>query len=333
MTYVDHIADAALARLLPERPASVESFSTLRQTLCLARSSEMMDADLIAFRAARPPLGLDAATVTDQVYSLLDETFSGDHEACFRARDVARELAYRMDDAGPGSPEAEDLAIRLWAAAVVVGVLVDRIRSSGSEPGLLIALEGIDGSGKSTLLDRLATRMEGEADLPVATAKFPMSFDADGIAARGSMSEESLRLLFLSDLASGYRSCVKQSLEKGYITVVDRFWASSVVYASPETSGHVQQICETMLPSPDLTVLVQVPPRVAVQRLHERDGEAFDRGAGDSTEEALYHRQRTYRDLLRGYENEGDTRLLEVDGRLSTEDLVDDIVEAVKDLM
>lgn len=152
--------------------------------------------------------------------------------------------------------------------------------------GLLIDIEGVDASGKTTQLERLIKRMSEvewvERDRGVTSFAFPRYDTPVGQAikrhpqlsheryARPAITGEddalSFEALMLMDKVEA--ACeIERSLSFGTHVVTGRWAASALAYGS--YSGHDLKWLErlyALLPRPDLTLLIDVDPELAVNR-------------------------------------------------------------------
>lgn len=141
--------------------------------------------------------------------------------------------------------------------------------------GRLIALEGADAAGKSTqarlLADSLgavATFQFGATPMGAAVREILLNPNYDAFDARAEA------LLIIADKAQHVAEIVGPALEEGRDVVSDRFTASAVAY-----QGYGRGLDVAVLRSimdfatggiePDLTILLDVHPDVALSRLGE----------------------------------------------------------------
>ena len=141
--------------------------------------------------------------------------------------------------------------------------------------GRLIALEGVDAAGKSTQAPFLAEALG-------AVETFQYGATDIGRVLRQILLEPPSRhfdpraeaLLIIADKAQHVAEIVRPALEEGRDVVSDRFTASTVAY-----QGYGRELDAAVLRSimefatggiePDLNVLLDVPPDVALSRLGE----------------------------------------------------------------
>lgn len=136
----------------------------------------------------------------------------------------------------------------------------------------LIVIEGIDGSGKSSLAEALADSLGGHLYV------FPSHTGAVGkliretFAGQAQVHPLAMQHLFIAD-ALDFDSEVAARVSRGETVIMDRHpTVSGWVYQSERVPiDLVLQICLTnCFTPPDLTVILDVPAKVAVERLRAR---------------------------------------------------------------
>jgi dTMP kinase len=151
--------------------------------------------------------------------------------------------------------------------------------------GRLITLEGGEGAGKSAQAERLAARLKS-LGLRVVRTREP----------GGSQRAELLREVILSGFAAGFGpegeallfaaaridhvdKTIAPALRRGAWIVCDRFADSTRAYqgaAGNLPQGWIERLEEVTLGPlrPDLTLVLDIPPEVGLERAHRRRGEA-----------------------------------------------------------
>lgn len=148
-------------------------------------------------------------------------------------------------------------------------------------PGFFITLEGIDGTGKSTQFQRLVRHLRKQGYTVRATRE--PGGTAVGEKVRAILMSEKEELTALAELALFYaaraqhlQKVIRPALEGGEIVISDRFNDCSFVY-----QGHArglgrrtvklldQAICGPT--QPDLTLVLDLDPRLALERALGRD--------------------------------------------------------------
>jgi len=144
-----------------------------------------------------------------------------------------------------------------------------------------VAIEGIDGSGKSTVISHLA----GILPRVYATREpsgGPIGRLIKEWALRGGSSDPHVdALLFAADRIEHYKREVKPKLMEGFLVVTERYVESSIAYqgAAGVPIDFIKYI-NSLVPKPDLTVILDVDPQIAVERISRRGGaEKFEHAA------------------------------------------------------
>jgi len=169
--------------------------------------------------------------------------------------------------------------------------------------GKLIVFEGAEGAGKSTQIKLIAAKL-ASAGVPCVTLREPGGTPA-GDAVRKMVLESDLHmtaaseaLLFMASRAELIAREIGPALQQGKIVLLDRFFLSTYAYqivgrGLPEDEVRAANRLATGGLVPDLTLLLDVPPREGLDRadargkrdriersgddFHERVGNAFRR--------------------------------------------------------
>lgn len=148
--------------------------------------------------------------------------------------------------------------------------------------GILISFEGSEGSGKSTQIAHLAEHLQ-EVGRAVVSTREPggteIGEQVRNIIVHNSrgdeMCAETELLLFAASRAQLVREIIAPHLLKGVIVLCDRYIDSSTVYqgvARNLSLDPVQQINQFAVGNvlPDLTIVLDVPTRVSLNRINQR---------------------------------------------------------------
>ncbi len=168
--------------------------------------------------------------------------------------------------------------VPLW---VDIGSALRRRRprlGRGTTAGLFIAFEGGEGAGKSTQVRRLAKALEGLGHEVVVS--FEPGATAVGARLReilldkdtGELAPMSEALLYAADRGQHVLDVVRPALERGAIVISDRYVDSSIAYQAGGRQLPVSDIrrLSTLATGglrPDLTILLDIAPRVGLSRL------------------------------------------------------------------
>jgi dTMP kinase len=155
--------------------------------------------------------------------------------------------------------------------------------------GILISFEGSEGSGKSTQIAHLAARLT-DIGYNVVTVREPGGTEIGeqirNIIVHNSKGEEMCPetelLLFAAARAQLVRESIVPALLRGVIVLSDRFLDSSTVYQGIGRNlalGPVNHINHFAVGNvmPNLTVVLDVPTKVSLQRIHQRASDLPDR--------------------------------------------------------
>ncbi|MDB5725366.1 MAG: thymidylate kinase [Novosphingobium sp.] len=204
--------------------------------------------------------------------------------------------------------------------------------------GKFIALEGGEGAGKSTQARLLAEALETRGiravvtrepgGTPGAEAIRTLLLDADG----EGWNPRAEALLFAAARSDHVERLIRPALDAGRWVICDRFVDSSRAYQGGAGGLDDRDILALhgigsggLLP--DLTVLIEVSPEVALARTAQRDGGESDRIGG---RDAAYHGAVVA--AFRALTDADPTRFARVDGDGSREEAHVQILEAIVSL-
>lgn len=183
----------------------------------------------------------------------------------------------------------------------------------------LLVLEGLDGTGKTTLARALA------AALPAQSLRTPPeSLGSVRAAVDRVLSADPLATQLFYAASVAYASSSAQAhLVRGDHVVVDRYWASTVVYAQcREEHLGLEEVAARILPA-DLTIFLDLDEGLRRERLQAR-------GLTDADRNFLPHHLRLRRLFDRALQQPWSGRVLRLDtGRLRTEQCVDAVRAAL----
>ena len=155
--------------------------------------------------------------------------------------------------------------------------------------GTLISFEGSEGSGKTSQIARLAGHLQ-KLKRDVVTVREPGGTEIGeqirNIIVHNSkgdeMTPETELLLFAAARAQLVREVIAPALMRGSIVLSDRFLDSSTVYqgigrnlaADPVNQINRFAVGDVM---PHLTIIIDVPTKVGLARIHQRASDLPDR--------------------------------------------------------
>jgi len=204
-------------------------------------------------------------------------------------------------------------------------------------PGLFITLEGGDGSGKTTQAALLEEWL-GEQGRSVVRTREPGGTDLGlelrqiVLHSRGHIAPRAEALLYAADRAHHVETLVRPALDRGEVVLQDRYVDSSVAYqgAGRVLGGDEVRELSTWATgglTPDLTVLLDLDPRVGRSRLDAAE-KSYDRL--ESEAEAFHGRVRdAYLEIARAEP----ARFVVVDATLPVADVAATVRARVADLL
>ena len=203
--------------------------------------------------------------------------------------------------------------------------------------GLFITFEGGEGCGKSTQIAALKARLEAIGKTVVQTREPGGTALGESIRsllqhddAGQGMSPEAELLLFAASRAQHVRELIAPAIAQGQIVLSDRFLDSTTVYqgvARAIDSKKVETINQFAIgdTTPDLTILIDLPPEIGLARVHARSDGQLDRMENEAIEFFQAVRQ-GYLDLAKLEPK----RFLVLDGSQSAEELETQIWQKVE---
>lgn len=146
--------------------------------------------------------------------------------------------------------------------------------------GLLICFEGIDGSGKSTQARRFADWAQAKGREVVRTREptdGPWGKKIREARFTARMSPQDELAAFISDRKDHVATLIAPALQRGAVVVIDRYYYSTAAYQGARglDPKELLRLNREFAPRPDVVVLVDVEPQVALERISAR-GEGTD---------------------------------------------------------
>src|SRR5437667_4076796 len=179
--------------------------------------------------------------------------------------------------------------------------------------GIFITLEGIDGAGKSTQVHGLAKHLRKSGYRVCVTREpggTPLGDEIRRILLRGRLSGGRRRAgsrppdraprplaelaLMYAARAQHLKEVVRPALARGEIVVSDRFNDASVAYQGygRKLGPKVVRAFDRIIcgrTQPDLTLVLDVEPRVALERASRRENRRHSRGSRFEAEGVKFH--------------------------------------------
>ncbi|MCP4686759.1 MAG: dTMP kinase [Desulfobacterales bacterium] len=196
--------------------------------------------------------------------------------------------------------------------------------------GLLVVFEGIDGVGKTTQIRLLHDALKKKG-LDVVLSREP----TDGVhgreirrlamEGRDAVTPEEEYGLFLKDRREHVETLIRPAMDAGGIVVLDRYYFSSVAYQGaigldPEK---IRAENEAFCPIPDAVFLFEAPPKLGLQRIREKRGEAPD----------LFEKEEYLERVARVYSALTESYIHRIDATGSVEAMHGKIMRGMRDLL
>lgn len=202
--------------------------------------------------------------------------------------------------------------------------------------GTFIAFEGGEGAGKSTQARMLAAALEARGIACVVTREPGGTPGAEAIRALllGVEGEgwhpRAEALLFAAARSDHVERLILPAVEAGKWVICDRFVDSSRAYQGGGGGLSDAEVLDLHRIGsgglvPDLTLLIEVSPEVAVQRTRARDGDAPDRIGG---RDAAYHAKVSA--AFSAMAAQDPARFVRIDGDGTVEDVFEHVLVALE---
>lgn len=152
---------------------------------------------------------------------------------------------------------------------------LDKMRKM-KRKGLFIVFEGIDGSGKSTQLEMLAEYLKKKGVDVELTREHTRDLSAgrliDQIVNRqGQLVPVAMQLLYVVDRVDHTARVIRPALDGGKTVISDRYFWSTIAYSNLcDKKEYFLKIQKEVTMKPDVIIWVDLPPKVALQRMGGR---------------------------------------------------------------
>jgi dTMP kinase len=146
-------------------------------------------------------------------------------------------------------------------------------------PGYLIAIEGIDGSGKTTQAHFLQDGLQARK-LVVVRTKEPTTGHWGQVlrdsALTGRLTLEEEADVFIKDRREHVENVINPALRDGHIVIADRYYFSTSAYQGARGLDPEELLKrnEEFAPEPDMLVILDIEPKVALERIKTRGDRA-----------------------------------------------------------
>ncbi len=144
---------------------------------------------------------------------------------------------------------------------------------------MIISLEGGEGAGKTTCVEHLCSHLTAHG-LPWLSLRepggSPLSEEIRSLFLHRDMDVMTELLLVLASRAQNISRIIKPGLRTGNVVVLDRFVDSTLVYQGMVGGIGVDRVRTLMeltgtWMEPDLTLVLDVPPEIAMERIEPGD--------------------------------------------------------------
>lgn len=200
--------------------------------------------------------------------------------------------------------------------------------------GLFITFEGGECSGKTTLIKKLVSYYENKGykvltsrepgGTPIAEQIRNVILDNNNVAMTGKCEA----LLYAASRIQHVEEKILPALNKGYIVLCDRFIDSSLAYQGYARNIGFDLILEAnkfvLDYLPDLTVLINIKPEIALKRMSNRPDKVNRLDAESFNFHKLVYEG--YQEVLKRYPN----RVKAVDGNLDEDSLFLETINLIK---
>jgi len=178
--------------------------------------------------------------------------------------------------------------------------------------GLFIVIEGNDGAGKTTQRELLGNYLR-ELGREVYITREPSDSESGKRIKALVVSDEGNKLsddewlgLFTRDRQEHLKTEVLPALEQGKIVICDRYDYSTCIYQLKDEGKWMDYMQKFV--RPDLTFVILVPTKIAMQRLHSRDRKitVFEKEAMIEERRQKYEKMLSFSDNIKRIDGSGD---------------------------
>jgi len=150
--------------------------------------------------------------------------------------------------------------------------------------GKFIVIEGIGASGKDTQIELLEKYLSDKKNDFLVTREHTRDTPVGKLIERiikkqeDQINSEALQLLFISDRRNHFKKVIEPALGEGKLVVGNRYYPVNVAYSTEEWREKFLKINQMVVDRPDLVIVVDTPPKEALERMSKRgDEDIFDK--------------------------------------------------------
>lgn len=176
-------------------------------------------------------------------------------------------------------------------------------------PGFLLAIEGIDGAGKTTQSHMLQSYLQHRKHTVIRTKEPTMGQWGQQLrdsALTGRLSPEEEVEYFIRDRKEHVENIINPALLDGHVVIIDRYYFSNMAYQGARGLGpeKIMEMNEAFAPQPDLLIVLDIDPRIGLERIRTRG----DRANHFEKTDTLKIAREIFKAIQKPYKREMDAR-------------------------
>jgi dTMP kinase len=200
--------------------------------------------------------------------------------------------------------------------------------------GVLIAIEGIDGAGKTTQSKLLVKKLVKEGYPAVCfheptEGKWGLKIKDLAKNGRHKTSPEEEMNFFYQDRIEDVKKNIRPALKDKKTIIMDRYYFSNIAYQTARglDSDIIEKRNERIAPKPDLLIILDLTPQVALKRIKEK------RNGQPNHFERMKHLEKIREIFIKRFKERAYTKIIDGDDTHSESTIADEIWNAVKPIM
>jgi dTMP kinase len=214
------------------------------------------------------------------------------------------------------------------------GEVQELAERSKLKKGILIAIEGIDGAGKTTqtslLLKRLCKSGYNAVSFHEPTeGQWGEKIRELAKNGRHRTTKEDEMNLFYQDRIEDVKNNISPSLGRKSVVIMDRYYFSNIAYQGARgiKPEHIEKENEKIAPKPDLLIILDITPEVALRRIREK------RNGKPNHFERMKHLQKVREIFLTQFKNWSYAKVVDGDDSHSERAIAENIWKIVEPLV